>query len=574
MSSTTPARTIIVFTGRYASAAVAEHVEAIAERFPEWTVHVVQESAPRRWRSYLRGKVRKLRREPVSYPLEVLAKLGRLIGNALARPWCRRHRLRSDAEHDWAGLPGHLSELKPRNVLYHNCRFLHGTKTLQLVESLDPWLGISIGAPILRPKLFTIPELGTINIHKSLLPNYRGMPPGFWELHDGASTAGVSIHWINEGLDTGDLILQRPLAVPKYSTPRGLAAQLDVLGTEVLLEALERIDAGTAERETQGTTGSKANREPPWLLAKRVERRFWKRRRSPRSLSRWTKLVVKNLVLAGYALLWAPLRNAMLSRLGKCRVSVLLYHRVDDAMLDDVTVGVEQFARHLEILERNYEVLDLPAFLATRGEPRRRPAVVITFDDGYESDYLAAVLLRRHEIPATFFLSTGMIGTEQPFPHDLEYYGRRVPSLSWRQVAQMARWGFRCGTHTVNHARLSALSTDEALEEVARAKAELKNRLDGQALTNCLAYPYGKPDDITDEIRSALHRIDVEYCLSAYGGSNGPDWEPLNILRCGVDASFSDIAFRAVVEGWRVSPGQGVTEEIRQSCKCLQSKVD
>jgi hypothetical protein len=56
-----PPRTIVIFTGRYSSAAVTEHVEAIASRFPNWKIHVVQEKAPRRWRSYLRGKIRKQR---------------------------------------------------------------------------------------------------------------------------------------------------------------------------------------------------------------------------------------------------------------------------------------------------------------------------------------------------------------------------------------------------------------------------------------------------------------------------------------------------------------------------------
>ncbi len=543
-------RTITVFTGRYASDPITEHVEAIAGRFPQWTIHVVHERAPSGWRTYLRGKIRQLRRQPISYLLEVAAKIARVSCNTLAAPWQRK---RGDGDQP-VGLPDHLSRINLPNVAYHDCRFLHAAETLQLVESLQPWLGISIGAPILRAKLFSIPELGTINIHKSLLPNYRGMPPGFWELHEGASTSGVSIHWVAEKLDAGDLISQRALPIPRYATPQGLATRLDVLGTEVLLEVLEQIDNGSAARQPQQTTSGRLYRQPPWLLAERVDRRCWKRRRPDRPL-RKLKNLAKSVVLAGYAFLWAPLRNLVLSARGKCHLSVLLYHRVDDSFMDDVSVGVEQFARQLAILQKHYDVLDLPTFLATREKPRKRPAVVITFDDGYECNYLAAVLLRRYGIPATFFLSTGMIGTDRPFPHDIESLGYRVPALNWSEVSRMARWGFHFGIHTVNHARLSAIPLQEALEEVSQAQAELEDRLNGQALTRCLAYPYGRETDISEEVRNSLDRVEVDYCFSAYGGVNWPDWESLDILRCGVDANFSDLGFRAVVEGWRVSLG-------------------
>ena len=542
-------RVVVVFTGRYASASAAEHVEAIATRFPDWTVHVVHELAPRRWRPYLRGKIDQWRRQPVSLPLELLSDILHMSVRGLRESWKGRR----PAARQPVGLPGHLKDLNLPNVHHHKCRFLHSPESIRLVKGLKPWLGIAVGAPILRPRLFSIPERGTINVHKSLLPHYRGIPPGFWELYDGVSATGVSIHRVAEGLDTGDVFLQRVLPIPNYSTPHGLAAQLDALGTELLLKALQQIDHGLANERPQPRARTELNRKPSWLVVEQVRRRTSKRRRPQRNVFGRANQLLKTLLLASYTHFWARLRNLVLSWLGRCRVSVLLYHRVDDAFLDSVTVDVEQFMCHLEILQTHYDVLDLPTFLATRGQPRRRPAVVITFDDGYASSYLAAILLRRRGLPATFFLSTEMIETDQPFPHDVEQLGYRVPALDWPQVAQMAGWGFHFGSHTVNHTRLSTASQKQVLAELAQAQAELIHHTDGQGLPNCLAYPYGRRTDITDEVRNALHHVGVEYCFSAYGGQNSVNWEPLNILRGGIDVTFSDVAFRAAVEGWRVS---------------------
>jgi hypothetical protein len=108
---------------------------------------------------------------------------------------------------------------------------------------------------------------------------------------------------------------------------------------------------------------------------------------------------------------------------------VLLYHRVDDDFLDSTTVGVEQFYRQGALLRQHYEVLDLKTFLETRSQPRKWPCAVISFDDGYASNYVAAVLLRRAGLPCTFFLPTGIVGTDRPFPNDEARLGHAAPSL-------------------------------------------------------------------------------------------------------------------------------------------------
>lgn len=275
----------------------------------------------------------------------------------------------------------------------------------------------------------------------------------------------------------------------------------------------------------------------------------------PDSPPRWKdrcRRVVKAVVLAAYVYVWAPLRNLWRRLRGRAHATVLTYHRVSDAYRDAVTVGVEQFRRHLAILKRHYDVQDMPAFLAGRGAPRRRPCVVITFDDGYEDNYHAAGMLREAGLQATFFLSTRIVGTDEAFAHDLKRLGRRVPTLSWEQVREMAGWGFHFGTHTARHANVAAMPLRDAVGEITTARDDLLRRLGATGAETWFAYPHGRRKDISPEVRSALAECGVEYCFSAYGGVNGPDFDPLDIRRQAVDHKFSDLAFRAAVEGWQL----------------------
>jgi formyl transferase-like protein len=69
--------------------------------------------------------------------------------------------------------------------------------------NLKPDLGIVLGTRILKESTFSVPRLGCINLHKGKVPEYRGMPPGFWELFDGASTAGITVHRVATQLMPG-----------------------------------------------------------------------------------------------------------------------------------------------------------------------------------------------------------------------------------------------------------------------------------------------------------------------------------------------------------------------------------
>ena len=83
---------------------------------------------------------------------------------------------------------------------------IHSEDALNHVRSLNPALGLVYGGPIVRPELFSVPELGTLGIHHGKVPNYRGKKTTFWALYNGETEVGVIIQKISDRLDAGDII--------------------------------------------------------------------------------------------------------------------------------------------------------------------------------------------------------------------------------------------------------------------------------------------------------------------------------------------------------------------------------
>jgi len=269
------------------------------------------------------------------------------------------------------------------------------------------------------------------------------------------------------------------------------------------------------------------------------------------SLKQRARLIVKTSYLWLYVHVYAALRNAWLAQQGKCHVAVLLYHRISNYQLDSVTVTPEQFSRQLSLLSHEYDLIDIKEFFAHRGEPRKRPAVVITFDDGYEDNYSAAQLLRAKKAPCTFFISTGIVDSERVFPKDARM-NRRLPVLSWQQLADMSSWGFHIANHTVNHIDMGAVPVENSLDEILTATRIIVDKLGQKGAERWLAFPFGRLHNMKKEVQEQLHAVGIDFCFSAYGGVNKPDVNPLDIVRQPISHEFSDLAFQAVVEGYRI----------------------
>ena len=119
------------------------------------------------------------------------------------------------------------------------------SKTIRSFQS-DLAVVVAYGR-ILPAPVVDLPRLGTINVHGSLLPKYRGAAPIQRALLNGEQETGVTIMQMNAGMDTGDILLLRSLAITSEDTSGGLFDKLALLGSETLVDALVQLKEGTLE---------------------------------------------------------------------------------------------------------------------------------------------------------------------------------------------------------------------------------------------------------------------------------------------------------------------------------------
>jgi len=104
---------------------------------------------------------------------------------------------------------------------------------------------------ILPPRILRIPSLGCVNIHASLLPKYRGAAPMQHVILNGETETGITIMYMDKGMDTGDMILKRTQPVGHTDRLTDLHDKMAALSCECITEALALIEAGTAPRVPQ-----------------------------------------------------------------------------------------------------------------------------------------------------------------------------------------------------------------------------------------------------------------------------------------------------------------------------------
>jgi methionyl-tRNA formyltransferase len=118
----------------------------------------------------------------------------------------------------------------------------------QRIESLRPDAIVVVAYGRIIPRwMLAVPRFGNLNVHASLLPKYRGAAPIQWAIAKGEKQTGITIIRLDEGLDTGPILLQRELAIDPDDTALTLAPRLAELGAALMIEALPGIEAGTLE---------------------------------------------------------------------------------------------------------------------------------------------------------------------------------------------------------------------------------------------------------------------------------------------------------------------------------------
>ncbi len=144
-----------------------------------------------------------------------------------------------------------------RQIPVYEVKRLRAPMTLSAISFLQPDVACvacfrkRIPAAVLR-----LPRFGFLNLHPSLLPHYRGPHPLFWMFRNGEVHTGVTIHFMDEELDTGDIVLQAPLDFPDGVSGEEADRLCATLGGRLMVDVIRALKEGTVERRRQPADGT------------------------------------------------------------------------------------------------------------------------------------------------------------------------------------------------------------------------------------------------------------------------------------------------------------------------------
>lgn len=158
------------------------------------------------------------------------------------KPKGRGGRVQAPPAKEWAQQRG-IEVYQPRRIR------VDGVAPLR---ALAPDLCVTAAfGQILSEEVLAIPRLGTVNVHASLLPEYRGSAPVNWALIKGETRTGVTTMITDKGIDTGDILLQRATEIHNDETAGQLTDRLALLGADLLVETVGKLLDGTCPRTPQ-----------------------------------------------------------------------------------------------------------------------------------------------------------------------------------------------------------------------------------------------------------------------------------------------------------------------------------
>jgi methionyl-tRNA formyltransferase len=179
---------------------------------------------------------------------------------------------------------------------------LHSAEAMDLLRAASADLGLLCGTNIIKETVFSIPRLGSINLHQGLAPYYRGGPSVFWELFNDEKEVGLTVHWVAAKVDTGDIIRQTTVPL-RYDFSFGADYEKFIdrfLETtrepcaELIAEAVRMIAAGEVVSTPQDATLGKRYRLPVKREKDEMRRRLRERMKAQTAQVRANEQSVTN----------------------------------------------------------------------------------------------------------------------------------------------------------------------------------------------------------------------------------------------------------------------------------------
>ena len=137
-------------------------------------------------------------------------------------------------------------------TVYQTEKIKKDRELIEKIKELKPDVIVVVAfGQILSKEILDIPKYGSINVHGSLLPKYRGAAPIQWSIINGDEVTGITTMYMDAGMDTGDMIQKFELNIDEDDTYGTLYEKMKVLGGKAIIETLEKVADGTAHREKQ-----------------------------------------------------------------------------------------------------------------------------------------------------------------------------------------------------------------------------------------------------------------------------------------------------------------------------------
>lgn len=146
---------------------------------------------------------------------------------------------------------------KENNINIYAADKLNTKETVEFISNKKPEFIFSINNfRIIKKEIIDLPAIGIINFHDAYLPNYKGVNVPFWVILNGEKKHGLTWHFVNEGIDTGDIVCQKEFDVPENSTASSLTLLLIKKGVEAFQEVITGIANNRLQRMKQNPGGN------------------------------------------------------------------------------------------------------------------------------------------------------------------------------------------------------------------------------------------------------------------------------------------------------------------------------
>lgn len=179
-----------------------------------------------------------------------------------------------------------IDSLLNKGTMHYRFQDFHDLDCVETLKKLQPELGVIAGTYILKETVFGVPRLGSINLHTGKVPAYRGAAPAFWEMYNGETNVGITIHRVVASVDAGSVLLQE--SFPMDNAPEGDPLSYienyrkEVLmpnGIRMLAAVVSMVADGTLDERPQDSTKAITYKTPDYKTICELRRRVKERRR-------------------------------------------------------------------------------------------------------------------------------------------------------------------------------------------------------------------------------------------------------------------------------------------------------